>query len=443
MPGWLVQAWDRLRSSFWFVPLAMIAIACAAAFLLAEVDDRVSIASDGPLGWIKVNAATARSTLSLLSGAMITLAGVVFSLTMVTLSITASQFGSRLLRTAMMDFTTQFALGAFLSTAVFCLALQRFIPADADDSVFVPHLSVFFAYLLAAFSLVKMVWFVHHIGVSIQAQTVVSEVADELDSAVQRLYPERLGSKPSEEDAVDETLDFGSKQAESLPAKTEGYLQIVDVEALFSFAKNHDVIVQPLSRPGDFIIGETPLVKVLPREGAISFDREQATAEVNVAFITGRRRTPRQDVCCAVNELVEVAVRALSPGINDPFTAVTCIDRMTASLSRLLSRDLPKAHRHDGDGVLRVVAEPVAIRDVLDAAFTQIRHYGCSDVTVVLRMMESFEVLSRSTVRPEDREAVIDHAESLLHRTEACLQDNRDKQRVQAAFDRIRNGKAG
>ncbi len=448
MRVWLLQLWDRLKSSFWFLPLGMMLAATVLGLFTIWVDDQIAIPERGPFAWLIVNAPTARATLSLLSGAMITLSSVVVSMTMVTLSLTSSQFGSRLLRTAMTDFTTQVSLGAFLSTTLYCLVVLRFIPVDAD-SPFVPHLAVFLGSVLTFISLVMMILFVHHIGVAIQAQNVVAEVAADLDSAIQRLFPERLGKPRSTETEGDEDDQPGlgsrgddkQKSAITLPATYEGYLQNVDAEGLLDFARENELVIELLYRPGDFLIRGTPLAQLLDAEKQIDDEekRQKLTAALNATIITGRSRTPRQDVCCAVTELVEVAVRALSPGINDPFTAVACIDRMTASLSRLIVRDLPSPYRYDAEGILRVIAQPVSIPHIIEIAFSQIGYYGAGDLLVAVRMMEGFEQLMTVAQRDQDRAAIREQATRLVRRANQTQNEPLNEERLKNLRDRVRD----
>ncbi len=443
MSVWLIQIWDRIRAGFWFVPLGMITFAAFFALFMAWVDEHTTLEQHGPLGWLVVNAATARSTLSLLSGGMLTLSGVVFSMTMVTLSLTSSQFGSRLLRTALTDLTMQVSLGMFLATTMYCLTVLRFIPSNAD-SPFVPHLAVFLGSLLSFVSLVVMIVFVHHISVSIQAQNVVAEVAHDLDAAIQRLFPERLGhtldDEVSNDDADQPELGSrGDKNRQTLPATSEGYLQTVDVETLLDFACKNDLVIELLYRPGDFVIRESPLVHLLSQKpGEYGKDeRKKMTESLNAAIITGHSRTPRQDVCCAVNELVEVAVRALSPGINDPFTAVACIDRMTAALSRLLERSLPSRCRYDKHDHLRVIAQPPSIPHVIESAFQQVIHYGADNLMVAVRVMEGLEQLIGVARRKADRNAIQQQADSLYRLAGHPKTEPQDRSRLKTLRDRI------
>lgn len=442
MPLGLLHLWDKVRGSFWFVPLGMMLLTVCLALGVTWLDNQLDLQEDGPAAWLIVNAETARSTLSLLAGAMITLAGVVFSMTMVTLSLTSNQFGSRLLRTAMTDGMMQFALGAFLSVALYSLVVMRFIPLNAD-SPFVPDIAVSLAGLLAFLSLVTMILFVHHIGITIQAQNVVAEVARELNNAIRRVFPEELGEASARETERSENdqPELGSRQdgsAITLPATRQGYLQTIDVENLMSFAVENDLRLELLYRPGDFVIQDTPLARLLnlltkPSDS----DLEKYTAALNDAILTGRSRTPLQDVCCAVNELVEVAVRALSPGVNDPFTAVACIDHMTAALRRLLRRKIPSAYRYDEEHQLRVIVNPLEISDVMEAAFRPIGHYGAGDFQIALRMMEGLEQLSRAALRAADREAISDQARRLFRKTESLHEEPRDRERLSTLLDRI------
>ena len=205
-------------------------------------------------------------------------------------------------------------------------------------------------------------------------------------------------------------------------------------------AQDHDLILRLKSQPGDFIARDSCLVEVWPGEekSADQLDREYLDARLNEMFITGARRTPRQDVICAVNELVEVAVRSLSPGINDPFTAINCIDRLRAALGRMAGRELPSGYRCEKEsGTLRVIAEPVTFREVLEAAFNQIRQYGRGSVSVTLRLLQAMTAIAESVVREEDREAIQKQAEMIVHQAEGTPEepDRREIRRRYEVFE--------
>ncbi|MGH7200863.1 MAG: DUF2254 family protein, partial [Planctomycetaceae bacterium] len=209
MKTWLEKLWSSFRESFWFAPSILIAIALAAAVVMPAVDASIpaEVMDSQALRLFKTTAPRARDTMSVVATSMITVSGIIFSITIVTLSLASSQYGSRLLRTFIADRVTQFALGLFLATSLYCLLVLRDM-RDTEDRVFVPHLSVTLGVGLTVLSLGALVYFMHHVAMSIQAPHVVRSVAQDLFSAIERLFPERLGEPPSATDA--ECRDDGS-----------------------------------------------------------------------------------------------------------------------------------------------------------------------------------------------------------------------------------------
>ena len=421
---WFLRIWAQLRGSFWFVPSTMMFAAAAMAFALCELDTVFDNGKTEYWNWLVTSADSARSTLSLLSGTMITLAGVVFSLTMVTLSLTSSQFGSRLLRTVITDLTTQVGLGAFLATALYCLVVQRYIPALAE-SPFVPHLAVAVASGFALTSLAVMIGFVHHVSVAIQAQTVVKEAAADLDSVIERFFPDSesqdtVARREDQSDDRHELMNTPTSSHHSLRSESEGYLQAVDLDALYETACNHNVTLvlgQPL---GSFVICDSVLLHILHREDSTDDGKnhwevdESVEQRLNSFFLIGRDRTPHQDICCALDNLVEIALRALSPGINDPFTAIVCIDRLTASFVRLARRRFPEPCRQDDDNCPRIVFQQVQFPELLRQVFQPIRQDGADSLMVATRLMVSLDRISQHCIRAADRAEIVRQTKCLM-----------------------------
>jgi uncharacterized membrane protein len=344
----------------------------------------------------------------------------------------------------MVDLTTQITLGVFLSTGLYCLLLLRVVEhqVGGDAARAVPHLSVMAAVAMAIVSMGMLIVFIHHVAILIQAPEVVAAVACDLDDAIVRLFPEKIGQAAG--DGADETDGARVKEVESeqprgtIPSTSEGYVQAVAGGSLLRLATESQLILRLRFRPGDFVTRDAPLADYW-LTNTDTVDRslsELLRCRLNDAVLVGVRRTPRQDVECAVEELVEIAVRALSPGINDPFTAINCIDRLGASLGRLAERVVPAAYRYDEHGRLRVIAHPREFPDVMDAAFNQIRQYGSSSVAVTTRLLEALASIAEHVMHEEDRAAVQRHAEMVLRQAES-FGERFDKQAVDERYHRI------
>lgn len=438
----LLNLWDFFRTGFWFIPTLLILGAILLAIFVPIVDYYANQENLVP-DWLKTSADTYRSTLTALASGMLTVASVVFSVTVVTLSLTTSQFGPRLLRNLLEQNVTQATVGGCLASSVYCLMLLWRIDSLEKDGA-PPHLSVFLATLMTVAAIAMAVFFIHRVARSVQSMNVVTDVSRDLDGAMQRLFPEKWESRPDREKQLDELRDrFENEEATSVAASKEGYLQAINVSYLDKLAEENGLVIQVLDKPGAFLIAGYEVARFLDGEpqGGEQEGDESIQERIAAAFIVGNQRTPRQDLECAVEELVEIAVRALSPGINDPFTAVASIDRLTATLCRLAERDL-RSSLQTGDDTQRILFAPLAYSSVLEAAFNMIRQYGASSVSVSIRLLEGLEKIAGHTTDSSQREAVRRQAEMVLAEcekqdfTEGDMDDLRGRhERVLAAIE--------
>ncbi|UUO06845.1 DUF2254 domain-containing protein [Blastopirellula sp. J2-11] len=402
----LTSLWDQSRASFWFVPSLFLAVGIMFGFTLPMLDLTVDFSKYESI-WLQTTTAGSRSVLSTIAGSMVTVAGVVFSLNMVTLSIASGQYGSRVLRSRMEDNTAQVAMGSLLATSVYCFLVLRTLQ-DRDD--YVPVLSVNAAIIMAIACLMILIYFVHEVASEIQAPRIVEALGYDLNASIERLYPERIGqARPADGEPSDAEMEQFHQDCAAVDTTAEGYLQGIDVSALLHAAKSKDVIIELRKRPGDFITTGDAIADVGPPD-KVDDDLLRAIRET---LIVGTNRTPRQDVNCAVHELVQVAIRALSPGINDSFTAMNSIDRLGAALCRLALSEIPSAYRYDSDDKLRVIARPCSFAEVLGAAFNQIRQSGADSEAATLRLMEALSTIAARVRREEDKEAIEDQLQMI------------------------------
>jgi len=423
MKAWILNLWDRLRNSLWLIPAIGMLTALAAAVVLLQVDAEIRVETIPALQWATTTGPAARLTLATLAGGLMTIAGVVFSITMLTLAQTSAMFGTRLLRSFLNHNVTQFTLAMFLGTSLYCFAVLWTIREVDDSGLFVPHLSVSLGLLCGLASLATFVYFIHHVANSIQAQTVVRNVSAELDDAIDDIFPENPES-PGEEAGgqTDSFDDNGDEPRHTVESQVNGYVQAIDEETLQDFACNCDVVIRLERRPGHFVAIGSPIAIV---RGTL--DTRELSARINACFLTGSARTPRQDVECAIQELVEVAVRALSPGINDPHTAVACIDYLGAALLRIVQRQMPSRVLRDEDGRVRVIVERVSFPAVVDAAFDEIRQYGRDSAAVTIRLVETLLVIARKATRQSERDALLRQAAMLGRGADQALPEKYDR----------------
>jgi uncharacterized membrane protein len=372
----------------------------------------------------------ARAVLSAIAASMITVAGVAFSVTIVALTLASQQFGPRLLRNFMRDKGNQIVLGTFIATFTYCLIVLRTIRSGSSE--FVPHISVTIGIFLALASLGVLIYFIHHAAVSIQAPEVIAMVARDIADGIERLFPEHLGDALKEGYAglSEEIVKDFEIRGDVITAGEGGYLQSINGAMVMKVAEKSDLVLFLKCRPGDFVVPGGELAKSQPC-GRVN---DSMTNEIRGAFIFGTQRTHLQDLEFSIEQLVEVAVRALSPGVNDPFTAINCIDRIAAALCVLAQRSFPSPLRHDEEGKLRVIAKPVTFAGIVNTAFDPVRQYGRSSVAVTIRLLEAIATVARCLCRAEDRKALLNQALMIERGSHQALPEERDRAALDERF---------
>ncbi|HEV2292521.1 MAG TPA: DUF2254 domain-containing protein [Tepidisphaeraceae bacterium] len=441
MKARLSHIWEILTSSYWFIPALMLVGAAALAFGLLYLDERYP-RSGWAAGWLYPGGIEgARSVLATVAASVITVAGVVFSITIATLTQASSQFGPRMLRNFMRDVGNQMVLGTFVATFVFCLLVLRSIGSEQDGTS-VPHVSVMAAVVLALASIAVLIYFIHHVSLSLQAPIIVANVASDLEQALQRIFPSDLGHGPRGPGAESEEPPLPPEWSATpaiVPSPKDGYLQVVDQDTLMELVAKHDVVLRFDVRPGDYLIQGNPAMRVYPAERC----SRRLVEELAALLIIGRQRTPEQDVEFAIHQLVEVAVRALSPGINDPYTALNCIDRLSSALVMIEKGDLHGSYRYDRSGRLRVVARVATFTSYVDASFNQIRQYGRGSAAVMVRMLDAIRAAAAQMRFESHRRDLLRHAEMLHRQARETLQEPHDlsdvTDRYAAAVDALKS----
>lgn len=438
MKGRLLHLWEALRASYWFVPSTMTAVAAGLAFAILEVDREVQLRGIDYLGWVYQGGPDgARSLLSALAGSMMTVAGVSFSIMIVALSLASSQFGPRVVLGFMRDTGNQVVLGTFISIFVYCLVVLRRVTSGPEE-IFVPHLAVSLGLGLGIASVGVLIYFVHHAAVSIQADDVVATAGAELDAAIRATFPERVEETADHTCGVDDLPEGFEDDARSIAASRTGYVQDVDVDALLEVAVERDLVMHLRYGRGSFLVKDREVARVWPAGRAGGEAAEEVDEAINEACIVASRRFSARDLERGVSQLAEIAVRSLSPGINDPFTAVTVIDRLGASLVLLAEREMPASCRHDEDGAFRVLLTTPTIEHVLSLAFDQVRHYGRHDPVVPVRLLETLSRVGTEVRDPAFRAALRRHVETVHKAARAGLEEDLDRERVEEAYEAAR-----
>ena len=433
MRALLLKVWNSVTDSYWAVPTLMTVCAGLLAVVLVQMELHGWLPQMSGLVWIdSTEPEGVRTLLGAIAGSMITVAGVTFSMTLVALSYAAGQVGPRLLNNFMRDRGNQITLGVFISTFLYCVLVLRTIhageAADADvplaQKAFVPEIAVLVAMALAVASIGVLIYFIHHIPESIHMSNIVARVGREMQDEVERRFPGRIGSAPPSagEGGVGrrvvepEVPAWFRGQSAPVPARVRGYVQVLDAERLMEEAVAHDLVLRLHHRPGDFVHRGAPLMRVSPQTALTP----ELADRLHAAYVCGSQRTSHQNLLFMVDQLVEVANRALSPGVNDPFTACSCIDWLTDALVSIANNAPPDARRYDANGRLRVLASASGFETFASAVFDQIRPYAAGDRIAALRLMAAAGTACMLIDSPRHRRTLVRHARRLrLHARQA------------------------
>ena len=434
---------DRIRHSLWFVPALWTVASGVAALLLVWVSSEADAeATNLPL-LFSAGVDGARAMLQAIAGSIITVAGVVFSITIVALQLTSTQFSPRVLRNFLRDRSTQVVLGAFMGTFTYALLVLRSIRSeDESAAAFVPAFAITGALVLTLISLGMLIYFIHHISVRIQVTSIVASVADDALEAI-----ERLGRRWEADDdrpwnpAPDQTpttvppsggvpiTDAGASET-LLPARESGYLQFVSIESLVTAASEAEGRLRLLIAPGLWLQAGVPCAAFEP-EGASEVDHDRLQDALARALGVGHERSMSEDVAFGIQQLVDIAIKALSPSVNDPTTAMNCVDRLVQILIAAgTTSDAPRSFT-DAGGTLRLEVPFPSFDELCDLSFDQVRHYGKTAPAVVIHLARALSVLR--TLPPRRQPALRRHAR-LLSEAATALESEEERRRAREAI---------
>jgi uncharacterized membrane protein len=397
---------ETLRTNLWLIP-AIESVAAVLLFAITRGIDHAAFHHEVSLpSWvISGSPDAAREILSSLAAAIITVVGVVFSIMIVTLTLASSQFGPRMLRTFIRDRGTQLTLGTFVATFFYTVMVLISI-----GSTFVPHLSVTTALVLTAIDLGVLIYFIHHTATAIQLPTVIASIAHDLTRAIDAETagtgrPDDLANGPSLT-VLQARLDRGGRV---VTAPASGYLRFVRQATLMRIAAESGAVIRLHYRPGHFLVQGHPMATVWPPEVADKIGRR-----LERVHITGSLRTLGQDIAFGVDQLVEIAIRALSPAVNDTFTALTCVDWLGDSLCKIAVQWYPYTYYRDRGGDIRLITAPVSYERLVQRSFEKVRQAASGMPAVLIRQLDAlYKIMA---VAPASRSQVLLDQAAMIQR---------------------------
>ncbi len=421
MPTRLSSWWYDLQDSLWFLPAVMTGTAIALALGMVRLDGYLLLDRRTGTSWLFGGGAEgARGVLSAIAGTMITVTGVVFSITIVALQLASAQFTPRVLRTFTGDRGNQVVLGAFIGTFTYALLVLRSVrSASQDGAIFVPAASVTLAIVLVLVSIGLLIYYIHHAASSIRASVIINRAARDTLGLIDELFPADVGrpAPPSP--------PLPLNPPGLVHASASGYLQRIDQDALFSLAEERAIVVRLEPLVGEFILPGAALASVWPA-GQVD---EGLTQSIHGTVVLGPERTLQADVELGIRQLADIAIKSLSPGINDPTTATICIDRLSEALVRLAHKGKPEEVRTGKDGTARVVLHGPPFARLVDVAFAQVRHYGAGDAAVAAHLLTTLGRMN--ALVPRERR------EPLAQQARLVLQAAREETSIPSDLDRV------
>ncbi|MCD9188556.1 MAG: DUF2254 domain-containing protein [Pyrinomonadaceae bacterium] len=394
--------WKRLTATLWFLPALLAFCGVLLGLVLVAVDRNIGLKFGNLPFFFGVEPSGASNVLAIIAGSTITVAGTVYSITIVALTLASTQFSPRILRNFMRDTGNQFVLGVLVGIFAYCIVVLRTIRSGGDETTdFVPSIAVVFGVLLGLSGVGALIYFIHHVATSIQATSIISTIAAETVSEIEENYEFEYDRIQFDKEILSA---MPLKKWIKIPSDETGYIQNADTDALFEIAKRLDLVVQMRRRVGEFTIKGLPLLQIASKRENFAPD-ENLIREFNAAYDIGNFRTVEGDVAFGLRQIVDIALKALSPAINDTTTSLSCIDYLTAILVCLAKRpSCPPLFFCEGE--LRLVINQQRFEDYFDLAYNQIRQNGSGNVAVILRLLNSMEVLGKANQSfniPEER----------------------------------------
>lgn len=425
--------WNRFRVSLWFIPLVMSCIAIPLAWAMYFIDLKIpNEMLESSFLILDGSSDVLRSNLISIAGTILTTAGVVFTLLTLPLSTVASQYGSRLLHIFMRDRTTQFVLGMFTATFVYCLTAALTIQPEEID-LEGPQITATVGMLLMVATFSSLILLIQHFSTILQAPQIAASAGTELRDVLNRYYPSQAGRNTVEQASQNSDPELPDGEGYPVRVRRSGYIQIVDPEIVPKLAIKNDLLIRLLHKPGNFVRQGEVVALVWPAERM----DEKLAERICHAYWLGNLRTPAQDVIYAFNQLVEMAVRAMSAAINDPFTAMTCLDYIGEGLALLIQRGVKNFNIYDSKGQPRVIFEQVTFDELINISFDMVRCCSRGNATVLQHMLEVIKNISQETESPDIHRKLIRQVNLILSESQFGDLIEHDRQLIQQSAEAL------
>lgn len=430
----LARLIDRINTSIWFVPSAMGLAGALLAFVMLRLDRGHA---DIPWEWLRlmqIGAEGVRQVFSVTTGSMMTITGVTFSISIVALSLASNQFGPKILRNYMSDSVNKFVLGLLIGTFVYGLTVLAFI--DGQGEGYIPLFATLANLALTVVAIGGMIYFIHNVSKSIQAEQIIALIGRDLDDAINKTLRTDAGAAPDiTASQWRERID--GLQAFTLEGCANGYIQTIDYAGLAARARALGCCVRLDTRAGRFVVRRAPVGEYY----ASAELEDDAVRDLQATIVCGRERTPVQDIEFAIDQLVQVALRALSPGINDPYTAMTCIDWLSAALAKMGTCTFSPPYLEDAEGELRLAVNTFTFAGAVNAMFDPLRQNARGNEMVTIRLLEAIAAITSVTAREDWQDCLLQQAGMIHSEAQDSIIQVADRDAIEQRYERIRAGR--
>ncbi|MEO5579288.1 MAG: DUF2254 domain-containing protein [Gemmatimonadaceae bacterium] len=427
-----------MLATLWFIPTLLVVSGAGLAVVLVQISPQIDPAVLEKFPRVfGASPESARGMLVAIAGSMITVAGVTFSITIVAVTQASAQFSPRILRNFMRDRPSQIVLGGLTGVFTYCLVVLRTIRGTEALS-FVPSVAVLVGFVLAGVGIALLIWFIHHIAEALQASSIITRVADDTLAAIDKLFPAQVGDPAGQRAHPDAP---GTAAWRPLRARRSGYIQWIEGDRMIEIARDAHAVLRMERGVGDFVVEGTVLTSIAPMGIHASADTksdDELADAIDTAHKIGSFRTVEQDAAFGVRQLTDIALRALSPGINDPTTAINCIDYLGVVLSRAAARDPEPLWRADA-GVLRVIGRSTTFEQMVDEGLGDIRRYSDGHLFVLERLIDAARIVGGAAQNTPRRECLVRELGALLEHSPPTIRRDVERARL---IDRARRALA-
>jgi uncharacterized membrane protein len=420
--------------NFLFIPLIMALGAILLAWTMYWLD--VNISNE----MLKTSRFIVSGSVSELRGflfgmatTVLTTAGIVFTLLTLPLSTVAAQYGSRLLRIFLGDRTTQFVLGMFVATFAYCIFSALAIPS-VEMRPEGPQITTTVGLYLLIAAFASLILLIQHISMMLQAPNIAAAAGVELLEVIRETnLPEFRGGEYQRQTGRNPPDSMTEAEAHPVRATEVGYIQYVDPEYILPLTEKKDIVIHIVPKPGAFVRSDMVIALVWPADRV----NKELDDEIRNTFHLGNQRTPTQDVEYAINQLTEMAVRAMSPAINDPFTAMTCLDYIGEGLALFARQGAISPYIYDSHGQLRLIFEPVTFDELLSAALDMLRHASADNASVLLHILEIINRISLDTKSPDERQHLLHHVTLIQSESQTASLTEEDRKFIRRSSEAL------